>query len=79
MMPQPQAQNRAADCPHNYIVMPLAVAVCGTAACTVLSLQAAGAAVAVIEAADVSRMICIQASHCAIQYFDIVQQANVSL
>jgi len=34
----------------------------------VLSLQAAGAAVAVIEAAGVSEMICIQASHCAIQY-----------
>ncbi len=70
-MPLPQAQNRAADCPHCYIVMPLAVAVCGAAACTmVLSLQAAGAAVAVIEAADVSKMICIQASHCAIQYIE---------
>ncbi len=68
-MPLPQAQNRAADCPHCYIVMPLAVAVCGAAACTmVLSLQAAGAAV--IEAADVSKMICIQASHCAIQYIE---------
>jgi len=34
----------------------------------VLSLQAAGAAVAVNEAADVPKMICIQASHCVIQY-----------
>ncbi len=47
--------------------MPLAVAVCGAAARTiVLSLQAAGAAVAVIEAVPYSM-------------FNIVQQANASL
>jgi len=35
---------------------------------TTATVKAAGVAVAVIEAADGSKIGCIQASHCAIQY-----------
>jgi len=49
--------------------MLLAAAAFGTTACaTIAIVTAAGAAVAVIEAADVSKMGRSQASHCAIQY-----------